>query len=75
MPYFYQYDNDYEPSGTCGVTSAAMLVDTFHPGSVTPDSLYRAYGKAQGGCGPQTDHVAFRRVVFARDGSGVTGYV
>ena len=48
VPYFYQYDNDYEPSGTCGVTSAAMLVDTFHPGSVTPDSLYLAYGKAQG---------------------------
>ncbi len=48
VPYFYQYDNANEPSGTCGVTSAAMLVDYWHPGSVTPDSLYREYGKAQG---------------------------
>ena len=48
VPYFYQYDNVNEPGGTCGVTSAAMLVDTFEPGSVTPDSLYRTYGKAQG---------------------------
>jgi uncharacterized protein YvpB len=48
VPYFYQYDNAYEPSSTCGITSGAMLVDYFNPGSVTPDSLYRAYGKAQG---------------------------
>lgn len=48
VPYFYQYDNTNEPGSTCGVTSAAMLVDWFHPGSVTPDSLYRTYGKAQG---------------------------
>ena len=48
VPYYYQYDNANEPGSTCGVTSAAMLVDTFNPGSVTPDSLYRSYGKAQG---------------------------
>lgn len=48
VPYFYQYDNANEPGSTCGVTSAAMLVDWFHPGSVTPDSLYRAYGKSKG---------------------------
>lgn len=48
VPYFYQYDNANEPSGTCGVTSAAMLVDYWNPGSVTPDTLYREYGKAQG---------------------------
>lgn len=48
VPYFYQYDNAYEPSATCGVTSAAMMVDTWNPGSVTPDSLYLRYGKAQG---------------------------
>ncbi|MBM4369191.1 MAG: C39 family peptidase [Deltaproteobacteria bacterium] len=48
VPYFYQYDNANEPGSTCGVTSAAMLVDYWNPGSVTPDSLYRAYGKAQG---------------------------
>ena len=48
VPYFYQYDNANEPGSTCGITSAAMLVDTFHADSVTPDSLYRTYGKAQG---------------------------
>ncbi len=48
VPYYYQYDNVNEPGSTCGITSAAMLVDTFDSGSVTPDSLYRTYGKAQG---------------------------
>ncbi len=48
VPNFYQYDNANEPGSTCGVTSAAMLVDYWNPGSVTPDSLYRSYGKAQG---------------------------
>jgi hypothetical protein len=48
VPYYYQYDNANEPGSTCGITSAAMLVDTFDSGSVTPDSLYRTYGKAQG---------------------------
>jgi hypothetical protein len=48
VPYFYQYDNANEPGGTCGVTSAAMLVSYWNPGSVTPDGLYREYGKAQG---------------------------
>lgn len=47
-PYFYQYDNAYQPGSTCGLTSAAMMVDTFHPGSVTPDILYVRYGLAQG---------------------------
>lgn len=48
VPYFYQYDNDYEPGSTCGLTSGAMMVDFWHPDSVTPDSLYAAYGKSQG---------------------------
>ncbi len=48
VPYFYQYDNVNEPGSTCGVTSAAMLVTYWNPGSVTPDTLYRTYGKAQG---------------------------
>jgi hypothetical protein len=48
VPYFYQYDNANEPGSTCGVTSAAMLLNHWDPGSVTPDGLYRAYGKAQG---------------------------
>jgi hypothetical protein len=48
VPYFYQYDNAYEPGSTCGITSAAMLVNYWLPARVTPDGLYRAYGKAQG---------------------------
>ena len=48
VPYFYQYDNAYEPSSTCGITSAAMLIDSFFPGRTTPDALYATYGKAQG---------------------------
>lgn len=48
VPYFYQYDNAYEPGSTCGITSAAMLIDYWDPSSVTPDGLYRTYGKAQG---------------------------
>lgn len=48
VPYFYQYDNTHEPGSTCGITSAAMLLDYWNPGSVTPDSLYVDYGKSQG---------------------------
>jgi len=48
VPYFYQYSNAYEPSATCGLTSAAMLINFFYPNAVTPDGLYSAYGKAQG---------------------------
>lgn len=48
VPYFYQYDNRYEPSSTCGITSTAMAIDWWRPGQVTPDSLYVDYGKSQG---------------------------
>jgi len=48
VPYFYQYDNANEGWATCGITSAAMLIDYWYPHSVTPDTLYVAYGKAQG---------------------------
>jgi hypothetical protein len=48
VPYFYQYDNRYEPGSTCGITSASMMVDFWNPQSVTPDSLYLSYGKSQG---------------------------
>ncbi len=48
VPYFYQYYNVYEPGSTCGITSGAMIVDTWNPGSVTPDTLYLDYGKPQG---------------------------
>ncbi len=48
VPYFYQMENAYEPTSTCGLTSGAMLVDYWNAGSVTPDGLYLDYGKSQG---------------------------
>lgn len=47
VPYYYQYDNDFEPTATCGLTSAAMLLGA-KGRNRTPDALYRDYGKAQG---------------------------
>jgi hypothetical protein len=48
MPYYYQYDNLYEPGSTCGLTSTAMVLSYWTQGTVTPDELYLEYGKAQG---------------------------
>lgn len=48
VPYFYQYNNAYEPSATCGLTSAAMLLSYLEGYSIDPDTLYQSYGKAQG---------------------------
>ena len=48
VPYYYQYDNRYEPSATCGITSAAMLLGWWDAGAPTPDELYLEYGKSQG---------------------------
>ena len=46
-PYYYQYHNRNEPGSTCGITSGAMLMG--HYGSrLSPDDLYRRYGKHQG---------------------------
>jgi uncharacterized protein YvpB len=47
-PYYYQYDNSYEPSATCGITSAAMLLGWWDGGAPSPDALYVEYGKSQG---------------------------
>jgi len=47
VPYFYQYNNTYEPSATCGITSGSMLLNYYNKG-VTPDGLYTRFGKAQG---------------------------
>ncbi len=46
VPYYYQYDNSHEPSATCGVSSAAMLLGSLGSGR-TPDGLYLSYGKGQ----------------------------
>ena len=47
VPYFYQYDNYYEPGGTCGLTSTAMVLDYWTERGLVPDDLYERYGKAQ----------------------------
>ena len=47
VPYYYQYDNDFEPGSTCGLTSAAMVVGA-RGRNRTPDALYLDYGKSQG---------------------------
>ena len=65
--YFYQYDNAYEPSATCGVTSAAMALDT----GVAPDTLYQRYGKASGQS-PEALEDLYRAEGFAAE-SGRTG--
>ena len=46
-PYRYQYANAYDPAGTCGVTSASMVLG-HHGVTVTPDQLYQRFGVAQG---------------------------
>ena len=47
VPYYYQYDNVYQPSSTCGLTSTAMSL-SYWQDPVTPDQLYTAYGVSQG---------------------------
>jgi len=48
VPYFQQKDNVFEPSATCGNTSGSMLI-SYHLGSkVTPDSIYKSFGKSRG---------------------------
>ena len=47
VPYFYQYDNDYEPGATCGLTSTAMVLEHWTDRGLDPDDLYERYGKAQ----------------------------
>lgn len=46
-PYRYQYANVNQPSATCGVTSAAMVLGHYGVG-VSPDQLYARFGLAQG---------------------------
>ena len=47
VPYFYQYDNYYEPGATCGLTSTAMVLEYWSNRGLVPDDLYERYGKAQ----------------------------
>lgn len=43
VPFFYQYDNAYEPGRTCNLTSVAMVA-RYYGKAVTPDQLYRVAG-------------------------------
>jgi uncharacterized protein YvpB len=44
VPYFYQYSNSYNPSGSCQNTSLAMALKYYGLSSITPDILSNAYG-------------------------------
>jgi len=43
VPYYFQYDNAINPSGSCQNTSLAMLL-TFYGCKVTPDTISAAWG-------------------------------
>jgi hypothetical protein len=46
VPYFYQYYNDIDPSGTCGNTSIAMVLN-YYGWDGTPDQLSSQFGDEQ----------------------------
>lgn len=43
VPYFYQYSNGYNPSGSCQNTSLAMMLK-YYGLNTTPDNLSNTYG-------------------------------
>jgi uncharacterized protein YvpB len=43
VPYYYQYNNQYEPSRTCNLTVLAMVL-SFYGKKITPDELYNVVG-------------------------------
>jgi GH24 family phage-related lysozyme (muramidase) len=45
--YYSQRDNRNEPTNTCGITSAAMLLSAYSI-KATPDELYNRFGKVEG---------------------------
>ena len=47
VPYHFQLNNKYEPYATCGVSSAAMVLNYYNIW-VTPDNLYSRFGKKKG---------------------------
>ncbi|MBD2766995.1 C39 family peptidase [Hymenobacter sp. BT664] len=44
VPYFYQYNNRYNPTGSCQNTSTAMMLKYYGMSGVTPDALSNQYG-------------------------------
>lgn len=45
VPYFYQYDNSYNPSGSCQNTSVAMTL-AYYGWTGTPDTISATWGTA-----------------------------
>lgn len=48
VTFLNQYDNHYEPNGTCGLTSASMMLSFHKKKSFDPDNLYKKFGKYKG---------------------------
>lgn len=56
ISYYAQRDNEFHPSGTCGMTSAAMLLSFWDRNSqrkTIPDDIYAKYGGHQKGKSPE----------------------
>jgi hypothetical protein len=47
VPYFYQYNNNINPGGSCQNTSIAMVIKFYGGASETPDAISGIYGTSQ----------------------------
>jgi Papain-like cysteine protease AvrRpt2/Secretion system C-terminal sorting domain len=47
VPYFYQYNNSYNPHGSCQNTSIAMVTSYYGATTQTPDQCSNYYGTSQ----------------------------
>ena len=47
VPYFYQYNNNINPGGSCQNTSIAMLLKYYGASSITPDNIGNTWGTTQ----------------------------
>ena len=54
VDYYSQWNNFYNPEGTCGLTSAAMLMNYWDKSSPKPDEIYERYGGHTRGQRPDT---------------------
>ena len=64
VPYRSQLDNSYDPTGTCGITSASMLF-AFWGKEIRADQLYQVYGK-ETGQSPETLANLYKTVLGSR---------
>ena len=54
VDYYSQWNNLHNPKGTCGLTSAAMLMNYWDKSSPKPDEIYERYGGDTRGQRPDT---------------------